>query len=210
MKHAGSLLVGLFLLGVGPASGAGSDGIWTLRERFCVSVNAKRQCGRGSEQLMFLEGIAYYREAPDAPWGELGAVSTSRHRITVRASREGFGGFVSGHLGFDVTDLLQNFSLVYSGRLGRGQITNGHVRASVDISSEELTYRIRIAGPFTGRLVGDAYPVPPPDPDPDPVPEVESEMDSTPAVSPVAGSAPSMGAAVAAALRSVEGVRREP
>jgi hypothetical protein len=165
MKSVGALLAATALLAVAPISSAvlSPDGIWSLHEQFCVSVNHKTQCGRGSEQLMFFDGEAYFDDGTGAGWTEIGTVTTSGRKLTVNVTREGVAALVGHRIGVDVTDLLQNFSFTYAGSLRGGKIVNGRARASIDIATEDMTYRIRLNGTFTGRRVGDAYPVPPPD-----------------------------------------------
>ncbi|HJQ85518.1 MAG TPA: hypothetical protein VKA21_15630 [Candidatus Binatia bacterium] len=164
MTRATGLLALLLLSSVAPALAAPTDGIWTLRERFCVTVNGKRQCGAGREQFMLLETVAWYRPAPDDAWTEIGTVVTSGSKLTIVVSREGVGRLIAARVGADVSDLLQNFVFTYSGRHRGSRIAFGRIRVSVDIATEETSYRIRGRGTFTGRRVGDAYPVPPPEP----------------------------------------------
>ena len=146
------------------SAAAAADGVWTLRERFCVSVDGARQCSRGSEDFMFFEGRAYYRPGADDYWSEAGTVTTKGKRVRVQVTREGIGRVVARHAGIDVSDYLQDFSFTYAGRVQGTRIVDGKARINLGLEVQGERHRIRGAATFAARRIGDAYPIPPPDP----------------------------------------------
>jgi hypothetical protein len=165
MRRIASSLISVSLLAAAStATAVPTDGIWLLRENFCASLNGgRRQCSRGPEHLMFFGDQVYFRDGGRAPWVSIGTVNLTGRRITVVVSREGVGRLVENRIGVDVTELLQDFSFVYSGKLKGERIVMGRVHASLAIAAEETTYRLRARATFVGRRVGDAYEVPPPE-----------------------------------------------
>ena len=141
-----------------------SDGVWRLNERFCLTVDGQRQCSRGTEDLMFLQGVTYYR--PDAGdfWTEIGTVTTNGKTFFVQVSREGVGRLVANRAGVDVTEMLQEFLFTYRGRIAGDRIAGGRAKMNLAIAVGGETHRVHGAAAFSGRRIGDAYPVPPPDP----------------------------------------------
>jgi len=155
-------LIGPLLLLAAPALAA--DGVWTLRERFCMTVDGRKQCSRGTEDLMLLGGTAYYR--PDAGdfWTEIGTVTTNGKSFLVRVSRQGVGRLVANRAGIDVSDMLRDFLFTYKGRIAGTRIVGGRANVNFVIDVGGDTHHVRGNAAFTGRRIGDAYPVPPPDP----------------------------------------------
>lgn len=161
MHRIARVVIGLLLW---TTSGRAADGIWILRERFCVVADGARSCGRGQEEFMFRDGIAYFRTGPEAYWTEVGVVGTAGKSVRVQVSREGIGRLVEDRIGIDVSDLLEQFSHVYKGRVVGSQIVNGTVRVAFRFDYDGTSHVVRGGGTFRGRRTGDAYPVPPPDP----------------------------------------------
>src|SRR5688572_2914064 len=155
-------LLALFMLLAAPAHA--SEGIWRLRERFCLTVDGRRQCSRGTEDLMFYQGMAYYRPDPGDFWTEIGTVTTNGNRFFVQVSREGVGRLVANRAGVDVSDMLREFLFTYRGRVASNRIVGGRAKVNFTLDVDGNLHRVRGAAAFTGRRIGDAYPVPPPDP----------------------------------------------
>ena len=151
----------LLLCSITPALAA--DGVFTFRERYCLSVDGQRQCSRGHEDFMFLGSVAYYRPDADSYWTEIGTVGGGK-TIVLTVSRDGIGRLVAARAGVDVSDAITQFTFTYKGRVQGKRIVNGHAHVDLTIDLYGETHRIRGNVSFTGKRIGDAYPVPPPDP----------------------------------------------
>jgi hypothetical protein len=159
MKRIGSLLVLVPLL----AFASGTDGVWTLREHYCIKLDRKAQCGRGSEQYMFVGETAYYRGDPSEQWIEAGTARMDGRRIRVALDKAGFDALVASRTGIDVSDYVQSFSLSYSGKLQGSRIVNGHLRADALLEVAAQRHTLRARGSFGARRVGDPEPIPSPE-----------------------------------------------
>jgi hypothetical protein len=161
MKRIATLIAAIPLLSM---SAEAADGVWTFNERTCLTVDGDKGCSRGHEDFMFLGSTAYYRPDAGGYWTEIGAVTIEGKSVFVQVSREGVGRLVAARAGVDVTELLQEFSFTYKGRLRGNRIVNGRARVNLVITVDETTHRIKGNATFTGRRIGESYPVPPPDP----------------------------------------------
>jgi hypothetical protein len=56
-------------------------------------------------------------------------------------------------MGADVTDMLHNFSIVFTGIAHPERITRGHQRLSLDLKIGGTVYRVRSSGHFTARRI---------------------------------------------------------
>ncbi len=156
MKRLGSVLLLVPLLAIS----SGTDGVWTLREHYCIKFDLKTRCGRGSEQYMFIGGTAYYRGDTSEEWLEAGTVGIEGRHVRVDLDEAGFDQLVASRTGLDVSEYIETFSLSYTGTLRGTHIVKGHVRANASLDVEGTPHTLRARGGFTGRRVGDPEPVP--------------------------------------------------
>jgi hypothetical protein len=150
-------LVPLLALLAVPASStsSGTDGVWTLREHYCITIDRKTRCGRGSEQYMFVDETAYYRGDPSEEWTEAGIVGRDGRRVRVDIDEAGFETLVASRTGIDVSEYVQTFAMSYTGKLQGSRIVNGHVRADASLDVEGTSHVLRARGGFTARRLGD-------------------------------------------------------
>lgn len=152
MNRARSILLAISVLGVS----SGTDGVWTLREHFCLKVDRKKQCGPGTEDLLFLAGTAYFRTDPSDDWDVIGTVGTTGRRVVIDVGREGFGRLVAAKTGVEVTEYLTTFALVYRAVQRGDKLAKGRVRADATLDVEGTPHSLHLRGTFTGRRTGDA------------------------------------------------------
>ncbi len=140
-----------------------ADGIFTLKELWCLTVDGKRGCGRGSEDFMLYQGTAYYRPDASEDWTEVGTVTDAGKLVTINVSEEGVGRLVGARIHVDVTPYITDFAIRYRGRVHGARI-RGAFHAYLELQVRGQLHHIRGGGTFNAKRIGDAYPVPPPDP----------------------------------------------